>query len=30
VNAWLGESLFIGTGRLAGPRTITYDLFQVL
>jgi hypothetical protein len=28
--AWLGESLFIGTGRLAGPRTITYDLFRVL
>jgi hypothetical protein len=28
--AWLGESLFLGTGRLAGPRTITYDLYRVL
>jgi Protein of unknown function (DUF3237) len=28
--AWLGENLFLGTGRLAGPRTITYDLYRVL
>jgi hypothetical protein len=27
--AWLRESLFIGRGRLAGPRTITYELYRV-
>ncbi len=28
--AWLGENLFLGTGRLAGPHAITYDLYRVL
>jgi hypothetical protein len=28
--AWLAENLFLGAGRLAGPRTITYDLYRVL
>lgn len=27
--AWLRENLFIGRGRLAGPRRITYELFRV-
>lgn len=27
--AWLGESLFLGRGRLAGPRKITYELYRV-
>ena len=27
--AWLRESLFIGRGRLAGPRAITYEIYGV-
>jgi hypothetical protein len=27
--AWLRESLFIGRGRLAGPRQIIYELYRV-
>jgi hypothetical protein len=27
--AWLRESLFLGRGRLAGPRKITYELYRV-
>jgi hypothetical protein len=27
--AWLRESLFIGRGRLAGPRAITYEIYRV-
>jgi Protein of unknown function (DUF3237) len=27
--AWLRESLFIGRGRLAGPRTIAYEIYRV-
>jgi Protein of unknown function (DUF3237) len=25
--AWLGESLFLGRGRLAGPKAIEYELY---
>lgn len=28
--AWLGESLFIGRGRLVGPKAITYEIYRVL
>ena len=28
--AWLGESLFLGQGRLTGPRAIEYELYQVI
>jgi Protein of unknown function (DUF3237) len=28
--AWLGESLFLGRGRLSGPKAITYELYRVL
>jgi hypothetical protein len=27
--AWLRESLFVGRGRLAGPRAITYEIYRV-
>lgn len=27
--AWLGESLFLGRGRLTGPRKIAYELYRV-
>lgn len=27
---WLAKSLFLGRGRLTGPRTIAYDLYRVL
>lgn len=27
--AWLGESLFIGRGRLTGPKAIAYELYRV-
>ena len=26
---WLAESLFLGRGRLAGPRTIKYEIYRV-
>lgn len=28
--AWLRESLFVGRGRLAGPRAIAYEIYRVL
>lgn len=28
--AWLGESLFLGRGRLTGPKEIAYELYRVL
>jgi Protein of unknown function (DUF3237) len=28
--SWLGTSLFIGRGRLTGPRAIEYEIFRVL
>ena len=28
--AWLGESLFLGRGRLTGPKAIAYELYRVL
>ena len=28
--AWLRESLFVGRGRLAGPRAIVYEIHRVL
>jgi Protein of unknown function (DUF3237) len=28
--AWLTESLFLGRGRLTGPRAIAYELYRVL
>jgi Protein of unknown function (DUF3237) len=28
--AWLAESLFLGRGRLTGPRAIAYELYRVL
>jgi hypothetical protein len=28
--AWLGESLFLGRGRLTGPGAIAYELYRVL
>ena len=28
--AWLGESLFLGRGRLTGPKAISYELYRVL
>lgn len=28
--AWLGESLFIGSGRLTGPNAIAYEIYRVL
>jgi Protein of unknown function (DUF3237) len=28
--AWLGESLFLGRGRLTGPRAIAYELYRVV
>jgi len=28
--SWLGESLFLGRGRLTGPRAIEYELYRVL
>jgi Protein of unknown function (DUF3237) len=28
--AWLGESLFIGRGRLTGPKAIAYELYRIL
>ena len=27
--AWLGESLFLGRGRLTGPKAIEYEIFRV-
>lgn len=27
--AWLGESLFLGRGRLTGPKAIEYELYRV-
>ena len=27
--AWLGESLFLGRGRLAGPNAIEYEIYRV-
>lgn len=27
--AWLRENLFVGRGRLAGPRAITYEIYRV-
>lgn len=29
-HAWLGESLFLGQGRLAGPNAIAYQIYRVL
>jgi Protein of unknown function (DUF3237) len=29
-HAWLGESLFIGRGRLTGPNAIAYEIYRVL
>ncbi len=26
--AWLGESLFLGRGRLSGPKSITYEIYR--
>ena len=26
---WLRESLFVGRGRLAGPRAITYEIYRL-
>ncbi len=28
--AWLGESLFLGRGRLTGPNAIAYEIYRVL
>ncbi len=28
--AWLGESLFVGRGRLTGANAIEYELYRVL
>lgn len=28
--AWLTESLFLGRGRLTGPKAITYELYRVI
>jgi hypothetical protein len=28
--AWLGESLFLGCGRLTGPNAIAYEIYRVL
>jgi Protein of unknown function (DUF3237) len=28
--AWLNESLFLGQGRLTGPRAISYEVYRVL
>ena len=28
--AWLGESLFLGRGRLTGPKAIAYELYRVI
>jgi hypothetical protein len=28
--AWLGESLFLGRGRLTGPKAIAYELYRVV
>jgi Protein of unknown function (DUF3237) len=28
--AWLGENVFLGRGRLTGPRAIAYELYRVL
>jgi Protein of unknown function (DUF3237) len=28
--AWLGESLFLGRGRVTGPKAIAYELYRVL
>ncbi len=27
--AWLGESLFVGRGRLTGPKAIAYEIYRV-
>ncbi len=27
--AWLRESLFVGRGRLTGPRAIAYEIYRV-
>jgi hypothetical protein len=27
--AWLGQSLFLGRGRLTGPKAIAYELYRV-
>jgi hypothetical protein len=27
--AWLGESLFLGRGRLTGPKALSYELYRV-
>ena len=27
--AWLGESLFLGRGRLTGPKSIAYEIYRV-
>jgi Protein of unknown function (DUF3237) len=28
--AWLGESLFLGLGRLTGPKSMEYEIYRVL
>ncbi len=28
-HAWLGESLFLGRGRLTGPKAIEYEIYRV-
>jgi Protein of unknown function (DUF3237) len=28
--AWLGESLFVGRGRLTGPKALAYELYRVV
>jgi Protein of unknown function (DUF3237) len=28
--AWLGESLFLGRGRLTGPKAIAYEIYRVM
>ncbi len=28
--AWLGESLFVGRGRLTGPNALAYEIYRVL
>jgi hypothetical protein len=28
-HAWLGESLFVGRGRLTGPKVIEYEIYRV-
>ncbi len=27
--SWLGESLFLGRGRLTGPKAIEYEIYRV-